>query len=136
MTILYVVIGSRGEYSDREEYVAGVFENKVTACNLIQEKTALGRRRALDRQKWIDTRCGLVNEAKKTKRNLVTQEDLAYYGEEYLPSRLRDLTPEEQAIINEKVGPIPRAIEYDTFYVVSVPVNKWGQWSEFDGYEA
>jgi hypothetical protein len=67
--MMHVVIGSQGEYSDREEYVAGVFTDLEVAKKLIIEKAAVGRRRA-------------------------------HY------------------------------VEYDKFYVVSVPVDEWGRWED------
>jgi len=63
----YVVIGVEGEYSDREEYVAGIFTDKKIACHLIEEKSAFGRQRALEISEWHRKRGQLREDLTKQK---------------------------------------------------------------------
>lgn len=122
---VHVVIGWNGEYSDREEWVAGVFEDFEVAKRLVIGKTAAGRQRANDRQKWMETRRRKVDAAEIAK---LTPELKSYYG---FPMDHVRLTVEEMAAINAEMGPFPEHIEYADYYIVCVPMNEWGEWRDY-----
>ncbi len=111
-TRIHVVIGWEGEYSDRQEYVAGAFWDLETAKRHILEKTAEGRKAAQKRDAWIERRYQLENAAREAKRGLNAEE--------------------EEEISRQMGGPCPRQINYDNYYVVSLPIGEWGKWYEFD----
>jgi len=128
--MIHIVIGAEGEYSDRHEYIAGAFTDIEVAKKLVIEKTATGRQRAVERMRWLDKRKALSDKLKQDKINAVDAKTLAYYGRDYLPSRLTWLSNVEQDELDRQMGPYPEAIEYDQYYVVSVPVDEWGRWEE------
>ncbi len=129
---LHVVIGIEGEYSDKEEYVAGIFTDRQTAQNLILQKTAEGRQRATERNNWLVKMARLRAELKEKKVEAVSPEIMSYYGKDYLPRSLMEPTGEELAEIEQEAGPYPGHIEYDSYYIVAVPLNVWGRWEALD----
>ncbi len=128
---LHVVIGIEGEYSEKNEYVAGVFTDIEVARNLIEWKTAAGRQRSEERRVWFAKRQALSDKLKAQKLESVDEKTMAYFGREWLPSKYTMPSREEQEEMDSLVGPYPPEIEYDVFYVVSVPVlDQWGRWED------
>lgn len=123
---LHVVIGADGEYSSREEWVAGVFTDLEVAQERIIVETAHGRERALERFRWLEKQKELLEAARKKK---ITPEMLSYYGESWVPRMA--LTDDEMHAIAEEMGPLPRAVDYNNYYIVTVPLNEWGVWNEY-----
>lgn len=125
---VHVVIGVEGEYSEREEYVAGVYGDRATAEALVIEKTAAGRARAQERNDWKERRKRLIEAAEEAK---ITPEMRSYYA--FPQGHLAD---EDLREISQELGPIPEYIQYDCYYVVTVPMNRWGRWTEYDVKDA
>ena len=125
--ILHVVIGSEGEYSDRVEWVAGVFDDRKEAERLVTAQTEVGRARANERYEWASKLESLKKKAQEEKNKTITPEMRAYYA--YPEERTR-LTNDEINMLIQGLGPMPSNIGYDTYYIVDVPFNEWGRWED------
>lgn len=117
MTMLYVVIVETGEYSDRCDWVGGIFDDKETAQRMIVEKSAAAREFQLRQDEW-DIKCRAV-----WKR--------FPYNWSYTAGT--ESNPERNAAIEREVGPRPEGQGGDRFYLIEVPLNQWGEFSLFEG---
>lgn len=101
---VYVVSAESGEYSDRDDWVAGVFTDKAEAERLVLEKSAERNvQKALD-DAWGD----LVRAKSKEFKDIPT---LWERGE----------------AAREAIGPRPKTAEWDRLYLAEVPLNVWGR---------
>lgn len=107
MPKVYVVIASEGEYSDRSEWVCGVFTDKANAIALAEEH----KRKAMDDdliyRKWL-------------KANWKIREEWGIANKTYgfkCPA----------SFIEEKIGKPPHSPEADDFTVFEGEIDVWGK---------
>lgn len=105
--MLYVVIVETGEYSDRYDWVGGVFDDKETAQRMIVEKSAAARDLSIRHREW--------SRKQHAVRNRLPQ------------PRCWGRDPELLAAINAEAGPAPEGDPGDRFYLVEAPLNQWGK---------
>lgn len=103
--MLFVVIAEEGEYSDRNDWVAGVFDNRAEAERLVIEKSAEVRQMKTDRDAyWAKYR------AWNTK----------HLGQSWDHG--------ENTTRDAEIGPAPPREAFDQLYLVEVPLNVWGKY--------
>lgn len=105
MSELFVVLGERGEYSNRLVWVSGVFTTEEAAQKAIL--AAMDKRRVYEA--WRE----------QMKRALPRKNLVVPY------------TKEEQKEASEKIGPQPADYEYaERVSIVKVTLNTWGIYDE------
>jgi hypothetical protein len=109
MTMVYVVIVETGEYSDRSDWVGGVFVDKEVAQRMIEVKSALAREQSQRYHAWLVKQWAIRERFPK-------------------PECWHNDGPTLEAIERE-AGPAPRGESGDRFYLVEVPLNQWGQYN-------
>jgi hypothetical protein len=109
--ILYVIIVETGEYSDRCDWVGGVFDDKETAQRMIVDKSAVARETSLRYKEWMHKQYAVRDRFPQPR--CWSRDD-----------------PELMEAIQREAGPAPRGGELvDQFYLVEVPMNQWGQFN-------
>lgn len=103
---VFVVIGSKGEYSDRYEWVAGVFTDKRMAVGLAQEKLRESKAADAVDDDWCKCRIGVVG------------------------SIFNVVTPDMSQRIVERCGTRPGAGVADDYTVVEAKLNEWTRATE------
>lgn len=101
--MVYVVIASQGEYSDRMEWVSGVYAYKESAVEVTKEKLLIAKAAEAERLIWYRKRMAefpLMNEGHKQ--------------------------------IVAAIGECPEGGEADDFTIYAVPMNTWGKWNGFE----
>lgn len=111
---LYVVMASRGEYSDREEWVSAIFDNKASAISAAEEHNKKAKADAAYYRTWIQ--CNW-----KFRQDWSKQTGLHGWNA-------------DKELIEGKCGVEPN-IEAHDFTVIEVPLNIWGQWKEIQNAE-
>ena len=104
---VYVVIGTEGEYSDRQVWVAGVFDTKSEAVAMADDHKRTDRDDYIKWRKWVAEFGAKLNAS----------------NEKY--------TIKQRAAIAARLGMPPEpptgAIDAD-YTVATVPMNAWGRW--------
>lgn len=106
MDTVWVIVGSRGEYSDRCEWVAGVFTDKAAAISLAEEKLRASKAADALHAEWI--RCMRATP-----------------GYVFLVP----FTEEQEARVLKCCGPYPPDGDADDYTVIEVPLNEWGRFA-------
>lgn len=99
-----------GEYSDRCDWIGGVFDNKETAQNMIINKAAEARQHRMDYNAWLKKRWAIC---KRLSGN----------------DSIWKLSGDQLDALNAESGEAPTGQNGDTFYLVEVPFNQWGEFS-------
>jgi hypothetical protein len=107
--MLYVVLVEEGEYSERNDWIGGVFDDKETAQRMIAEKSALARETDERYREWM------------AKQHAVR----ARFGQ----PRCWGRDPELMAAIEAEAGHWLPGQGGDRFYLVEVPLNQWGEFN-------
>lgn len=106
-TTVYVVMASEGEYSERQEWVCGVFADPEHAKTLVAEKMAEVRAAVAAMNDW-DSRhhyeCGTAFRSDP--------------GWQARDARFKAVNGERPEYL----------LEADAFWAVAVPMETWGKW--------
>lgn len=103
-----MIIVETGEYSDRNDWIGGVFDSCEVAKKMIIEKAAAVRQQQIDYENWCNKQLVVCREL---FGNIV----------------MWKLNDEQRAEIDRRVGAAPVGEIGDNFYLVEVPLNEWGQ---------
>lgn len=101
---VYVVIAEEGEYSDRRDYIAGVFTDKAEAEEMVLEKS-----------RWKAEQDALLRAWSRA-----FQERIEEFMD--LPKVYDRLEAAEKVL-----GPRPETGDWDRLYLTEVPLNEWGR---------
>lgn len=104
--MVYVIMASTGEYSDRVEWICGIYRDEEVAKTLIEERSAAAREATSEYERWCAKRSGIVG-----------------WG--------WPVPPEIDARVLAECGPVPKNGEADGFWLVSVPMEVWGRFDEY-----
>ena len=133
MNKVYVIIASRGEYSDREEWVCGVFTDEDQAREMVVTKSAEARVEHEKNVRWYTTREKIEKDPKG--EFTLTLEQLGVRWKFDLPDETRKIYHErlDRATARE-VGYDEDDLDsnyYDliTYCYVEVPMNEWGNFN-------
>ena len=130
MDTVYVVISENGEYSDRDDWVSGVFTDREEALRLVTARDGLHRQYEIEYKAWFSRR----REGIERVRTL-TNVEAGVHGRMEWGSRgwqettSDPLTPEKLQEIDKEIGPQPK-FDYNNgerCYLVEVPLNQWGR---------
>jgi hypothetical protein len=105
---LYVVIVETGEYSDRNDWIGGVFDSCEVAKKTLIKKAAAARQQRIDYENWRNKRWAICCELSGV-------------------TDIWKLNDEQRAEVDRRVGAEPVGENGDNFYLVEVPLNEWGQ---------
>ncbi len=106
--MLYVIIVETGEYSDRNDWVGGVYDSRAEAEQVLLEKNALAKQCAIDYDIWL--------KSNYEARKVIGKEQGI---ESYMVSH-KD--------VEDRIGKPQEGQAGDRFYIVNVPLNTWGQY--------
>lgn len=129
MTYVYIVLGQRGEYSDREVWVAGVYATEAEAQAAVVERMEV----RMVYGEWSRRR----NEAES---KLLDEFEKAYPGVDYVRTVLgpRLLYPElwvpYAERLEQQVGPQPEEEPAEYVALIFCPVGHWGKWDNFESW--
>lgn len=101
---VYVVIAESGEYSDRNDWIAGVFTDKAEAERLVLEKSEEKCAKDVLVDAWYE-------KYRKLTKALPAGAD---WSVRYRSAR-------------EAAGPCPESIGWDRLYLAEVPLDVWGE---------
>jgi len=125
---VYVVIGSSGEYSDRSEWVAGVFTDKSEAIRIASEKLKTSKENQVLHDAWCRRReafirgNGLEQCWDKETRSLVWKD----YSGAFVS------WDEQEAIMAASCGESPKGDFADDYTVVEAGLDTWGRAENVD----
>lgn len=107
---VYIVCASQGEYSDRSEWICGVYFSEAEAKRLVEEHTA---KAATDRVVY-DAYC------ERKRREIPINFSMSWEA--------------ERAALDayDRENPPPDGPEADSFWVVKVLIGKWGCYDGLD----
>ncbi len=106
--LLWVIIVEAGEYSDRHDWIGGIFDSKEEAQKVLAIKSAESRQWAINYERWDEKRRHLMEVMG------ITQSGFNRFNE---------------AELNERLGPPPVEKEIGSrFYLVEAPINAWGMY--------
>ena len=128
--MIYVVMASEGDYSDRVEWVCGAFESPEQAKALVDEKSRVSREAEQAKDLWWERYRSCVPK-------VCHETNMAQIRSWRAPN---SLTPEQHAEITRhdaaeaafkaEYGEAP-APEADEFWAVAVPLGEWGRWDRW-----
>jgi len=101
---VYVVIAECGEYSDRDDWIAGVFTERAFAEALVLEKSAEQRLKEAEVDVWA---------ARHKHTELLAMKE----G--------KDRAGIDAA--TKAIGPCPKRLEFERLYLAEVPLDRWGK---------
>jgi hypothetical protein len=111
---VYVVIAEMGDYSDRDDWVAGVFTDRKVAENLVLEHDGKVK-------EWDAAYAAWVDRLAYAKQRLIwaTKRDQGWSEE------VQEREVEKNQILSER----PKRPEetFDRLYFVEVPLDTWGE---------
>lgn len=110
---LHVVIVEMGEYSDRNDWIGGIFISEEEAKEWIKIKSAEARQQSIDFDKWQKKRFNICRRMR---------------GDEHIWKLITE-QPKQYAALALEAGPPPQGEIGETFYLVKVPLNRWGRYS-------
>lgn len=99
---VYIVLGRSGEYSDRVEWVAGVYDDKSIAIELATCKLREARAYAHAYTAWCQ--------------------------QAYARGLSSPASPENREAVAAVLGPMPEGDSADDFTVIEAVKNTWGRW--------
>lgn len=116
MLHVFVVIAESGSYSDRCEWIAGIFTSRDEALKLAGEHKRKADSDGAAYTAWCNARSPLY------WQYLQRPEHRGMGGV---------LTNEEEAEISKAIGPKPNnGAEADDFYIIEVPMGTWGAYND------
>lgn len=123
MKMLYVVIVETGEYSDRCDWVGGVFDNKEAAQRMVVEKSAAAREHRQAADAWSRR-----YQEEFYKRGISKYSvNYTLFGTLFGTPSIEQLTYDAAVRqLRDDLGPEPEGESGDRFYLVEVPLNQWG----------
>lgn len=110
MSSLYVIIASEGEYSDRMEWVCGVYDNKSNAISMAEEHKRSSHATRLLYHQWRDANWKIRDKWGKENHEMAWKCPYSF--------------------VEERIGKDPKRPEADDFTVIEVAPNTWGKWEE------
>ena len=126
--VYYAVLAESGEYSDRQVWLAGIFDNESLAQRMVESKSTIVR---ICNQYEIS--------AHKVRTRLREGKVLWYYEYKWDPieGRARNQSVFNEELFNEieaevirQVGPRPECEPGERFQVVKVNLNEWGHYGD------
>lgn len=117
---VYVVMASKGEWSDRYEWVCGVFTDGQ------QAKATLGQRERASREAHV------LREAyrERERREVPRRHSWRLAQEEFVAEDLEHHARRKEW---RAANPPPDAeVEAEQFWIVAAPLNQWGKWDAWE----
>ncbi len=107
---MYVIIVETGEYSDREDWIGGIFDDEAEAKKIVETESAKVRQYVNTYEKWLEKRRSIVESM--GYKNKIFPKHL--YQE--LDNRSAPYPPHKRDELEKR------------FYIVEVPINVWGNY--------
>ncbi len=139
---MYVIIVESGEYSDRDDWIGGIYNDKEEAQRVLAEKSAVARQHQNDYDEWCEKQLAEEEALRKLRRKLkVLYEQNGPFNEKgeprYIDERhnleewhkkretLMDSIRELEKVVKPRY-PCPIENRGERFYIVEVPIGIWG----------
>lgn len=144
---VYVVVGSVGDYSERVEWVAGVFDDKAAAIEIATAKLREARAADAVNVEYQRRKRAFADSLEHPLRPAEPRAS-AHLGDflrsnpkaeleahEDAMKAYRDAMAAYYAAIDAECGPCPKAGDADDYTVVEVGMNTWGRWENVTDVE-
>ncbi len=141
---MYVIIVESGEYSDRDDWIGGIFDNKEEAQSILTVKSAAARQYRNDHEEWRKKRLENYNALEKLGKELdALDKQNGPFNEEGEVKSMKERQNleawhERRQILIDSIKELEtidrkQAEQYkrepgERFYIVEVPVNTWGNY--------
>lgn len=129
---VYVISAFRGDYSDREEWVCGVFTDRAKARALVEQKDREAREAMAKADEWRRAYSALKTPRLETlERNMDAAKKIGAVPPAHIVAELKELRDKRAAFI-EKYGDKPKYPDAYGYYLVAVSPNTWGAWNNHE----
>jgi len=121
---VFVVLGERGEYSDRDVWVSGVFTTEEDARQAIERRSVVHR----VHKNWQDRYYRKLEELCKADKISPLQDSIPYFfagASAEVVRKANERWQENQRLTAEQVGPEPEAECAERFSLVPVGIGEW-----------
>ena len=113
MGSVFVVICSSGEYSDRVEWVAGVYTDKEEAIRITTEMMSVSKAADVEYDLWCRKQSAIFRRFNNGRPQ--------HWNE--------PITAEVQSVIDAEIGrEPPKGGSIDDYYITEAPLDQWGRW--------